>query len=280
MDLDVFIEGEALKIIKKYKISRKEAEVFLRSKLEGSSLLSEAIKGSTELKDIYRLREYKVFIKTVKKDIYYHLRRYLVSEAAEENTLGYEEKELSQTHISSREREPYLKEFNKQVLAYCGAVKNIIDIGGGVFPVTFPFRKFKNLENYVWVDKDKRAYKHLKELSKNLVLPGQKLILFNESIGDRPWEEFLPKNVKEFDLGLMIKLIGVVWRQERELLDFLIDVPAKKILVTAPKEAMTKKEDIRRREDWVLHRYIEQGGFRITGKINVENEFGYFLERN
>ena len=279
MDLDVFIEGEALKIIKKYKISEKEAAVFLRRELEDSNSLFEAITGSGELKDIYRLREYKVFIKAVKKDIYYHLRQYRVPEASGESTSGGEEKGLSQTHVSSREREPYLKEFNKQVLAYCGGAENIIDIGGGVFPATFPFRKFKNLKNYVWMDKDKRAYGHLKELSKDLVLPGQKLILFNESIGDRPWTTFLPKNVEEFDLGLMIKLIGVVWRQERELLDFLVDVPAKKILVTAPKEAMTKKEDIRRREDWVLHRFIEQGGFRITGKINVENEFGYFLER-
>jgi hypothetical protein len=75
----------------------------------------------------------------------------------------------------------------------------------------------------------------------------------------------------------MLKLVSVLGRQERELVNVLAEVPAKTVLITAPKESMTKKESIERRERNTLKKFIKLSGRAIAGKLDIENEFGYFI---
>ncbi|OGC56286.1 hypothetical protein A2976_04660 [candidate division WWE3 bacterium RIFCSPLOWO2_01_FULL_41_9] len=262
MMLDTFIKEEVDKITSKYKIEQKQVEDLIRSKIDSFEKLIEFINESDDLNKIYRLHDYKEYSKKIKKEIYYSLRRY---ERSDDN--------LPYRHVSVTEREPFLDEFNRQLVEKTPGVVNILDIGGGMFPATFPFDKFPGLENYVWVDKDKRSYEELKELN------NPKLTLFNESIGTHSWEDYLPQGVEEFDLALMVKLVSVVWRQERDLVDNLTKVPAKTILITAPKEAMTKKQPIYRREKKVLLNFIRLGDLKIVGDLDIENEFGFFIKR-
>lgn len=261
MNKNTFIEAEAQKIVSKYKITIEDAKKHLNIELGKNIPLLSAVEKALSLKEIERLAVYTAFIKKLKKDIYFSLRQYHRDTAV----TSVDE------HISTQERSPYIDSFNEQIVAKYSNAKNIIDIGGGVYPSTFPFEKFPKLEHYVWIDKDPKAYDVLTRLD------NPKLVLFNESIGDRFWEKYLPEDVHEFDLALMIKLISVVKRQERDLIDLLAKVPAKAFLITAPKESMTKKESIERRERSVLKNFIKTSGREVVGELDVENEFGYFL---
>jgi hypothetical protein len=277
MDKQQFINGEVLNITSTYKIERKKAEEIFINKLHKNQKLTEAVESATDLKDIHRLREYKEFTKSVKKDVYYLLRRYYSSQTPPTDPSGSEKSLSSDEHVSTRERAPYLKDFNRKLLSKHKEVESLLDVGGGLFPLTFPFNKFVKLNNYVWVDKDVSAYERLRTFE-GIPEAEDKLILFNEGIGERSWDRYLPSGTHRFDLVLMLKLIGVVWRQDRALIPFLSRVPAKTILVTAPKEALTRKENIRFREDRVLKKFAELGGFSIKDEFSIENEFGYYLE--
>jgi hypothetical protein len=168
MDKNTFVAEEARKITKKYKISTEDAEKRLGTTLnDNKQFLSEVAKASS-IKEIGRLATYKSFIKRLKKDIYYSLRQY-----------HQEGGSTIETHISTKERDPYIREFNRQIIEKFINIKNIIDVGGGVYPLNFPFKEFPNLEHYVWVDKDAKAYDVL------LKLENPKLTLYHESIGDR-----------------------------------------------------------------------------------------------
>ncbi len=264
MELNEIIKKEALDIVSTYKITREATEELLKERFDKNPKLTEIVMNADSYKQVSRIKEYKNFIKQSRKEIYYSLRKYYVSENIKEPALNIK-------HISSEERLPYLEEFNKKLESVIGSAQSIIDIGGGIFPYYFPFERFPNLKHYVWVDKDKNAYEFLKTLH------NKKLHLYNDLIGEKPWEKYLPPGVEKFDAALLIKLVTLIWRQERDQFDYLTKVPAEKILITAPKEAMTKKLDIRRREDAVLRMFIEKTGREIQGILNVGNEFGYLL---
>ena len=200
----------------------------------------------------------------MKKDTYYSLRKY---HTANDDSLQGEVE-----HISTKERSSHLDSFYAPIFKTYSNVETILDIGGGVFPLTFPFEKFPKLKHYVWIDRDAKSFDTLSKLN------NPKLKLYNHSIGEQPWNYYLPEGVGKFDLALMIKLVSVISRQERELLETLATVPAQTILVTAPKEAMTKKESIERRERSVIRNFINLTGRDVVGELDIENEFGYFLD--
>ena len=83
--------------------------------------------------------------------------------------------------------------------------------------------------------------------------------------------------VADFDLALMLKLIPVVQRQQRELIPLLLTVPAKSFLVTGSRYALTKNMDIEGRERKVIKDFIEKSGKNLTESLNTKNEFGYLL---
>jgi hypothetical protein len=260
MNLNIFVTNEAEGIIKRYKMPVENVKSKILEDLKGNSSLLTVIENSENLRDVQRTRNYKDFSKKIRKDIYYELRQYRQSGGSS-----------AEDHVSTKERSPYVQEFNDRLYAHLSEAEYIIDIGGGVFPLTFPFDRYTNLKKYVWIDKDVKAFDTLRELK----IP--KLVLFNGAIGEKPWEHYLPPEVVQFDAALMIKLVSVINRQERALIPTLVSVPAKVLVVTAPKESMTKKENIEKREKEVLKRFIDQSGKEIFGELDVPNEFGYFL---
>ncbi|MFC1722415.1 hypothetical protein ACFL0C_02065, partial [Patescibacteria group bacterium] len=94
----------------------------------------------------------------------------------------------------------------------------------------------------------------------------------------RNWNYYLEENEKEFDLAIMMKLVPVIARQQKELLNYLSHVPAKHILLTGSKESMVKKQSIEKREDAVLQRFIKLCGRNVIKRFEIENEFGYLIE--
>ena len=276
------LKEEARKISLQYKISQEAALNQLEQQFTKDLKLLKRAEGVQNSKEIARFREYKDFVKKSKKEIYYDLRKFHSSEETEQHLLeqakngGNVFNELAKTHVSTNERDPYIADFNKQLVMLAENSKTILDVGGGLFPLTFPFKDFKNLTHYAWLDKDKRAFEILELFSqtiKNVILD-----LHKEPIGGNLWQSYLPPNQKEFDLVLMVKLVSLIYRQERPLVKYLAEVPAKRILITAAKESLTKKKSIYHRENEILKEFIKLSGRRIVNKLEIANEFGYLLE--
>jgi 16S rRNA (guanine(1405)-N(7))-methyltransferase len=127
---------------------------------------------------------------------------------------------------------------------------------------------------YVAIDKQPDVIETLRVFA-SAVKP-TRLIPVCADIAEVTWEEYLDDDTM-FELALMLKLIPVIFRQQRHLLTTLTRVPARYVLITATTESMTRKENIQRREDRVLQRFIELSGRAIVTTFQAGNEFGYLL---
>ena len=114
--------------------------------------------------------------------------------------------------------------------------------------------------------------KNSHQIKSQLNIP--EIILYNESFEQRKWNEYFSN---EPDLVLMLKLVPVIWRQQRNLIEKLASIPGKALLVTANKESMTKKANVVKRENAILLKFIKLTGRKVTRKIDTQNEFGYLL---
>lgn len=246
-----------------YKVSTKEAEEKILDQIDKNSGLKKNINEYSELKKFKRTREYKVFVKQLKKKIYFDLRTY-----QKENNISQE------SHVSTLERMSFADIFFNNLDSVLKETKYVLDLGGGMFPVSFPFEKYQ-IEQYIWIDKDKLSYEKLTKFKEEKNL--QNLILYPDSIGEKPWSNYLTK-IEEFDLVLMLKLIPVITRQDKQLLEILSRSPGKRFLVTGSKQAMVKKTNIYRRERKVINNFILKTGKKVISTFDYENEFGYLLE--
>src|SRR3990167_1198294 len=295
----------AHKITRTYKIALNEFTKRIEDKMSRNSELKKTM-NAADLRKIEKNTAFKNMVKEVKKEIYYDLRKYRknssgdstteiisrLDEALEKNDL---EKvtglfdEAVREHVSTNERLEHIQHFHTQFEDLIKEIKIILDIGGGLYPLTFPFENAFKLEKYIWIDTDTKSYEILerfqKVYKKNLHLPKNsnqiinqsgipEIKLYNESFEQREWKEY---SNKEPDLVLMLKIIPVIWRQQRNLIGKLANVPGKTILVTANKESMTKKENVAKKENTILMKFIELIGRNITRKIDTQNEFGYLL---
>lgn len=173
-----------------------------------------------------------------------------------------------EAHISTRERLGSINQINSFISKHLQPGANILDLGGGVFPLTLNFDKIQTL---TWIDKDPFSFESLKKSD------NPKLILFNELFGQNSWKQYLPTGLEQFDMALMFKVIPVVKRQNKEALSFLLETPAKLIFITASKEALAKKQNIQHREDKVLREFIKNSGREIVDVYDADNEFGYLI---
>jgi hypothetical protein len=262
--LERILQEQAEKISRTYKISTEKAKKRLEDNLSKLPELQKIMKETKRIKDVYRTRIFKDFIKKSRKEIYYDLRTYQKGGSALES------------HVSTRERAPYLNQFLEQLDPFLSKASHIIDVGGGLFPLSVDFEKYKNIKTYVWLDKDENSYQKLLKFKKNNSL--NNLYLYKHSLGKEPWQSYLPETVNEFDLALFLKLVPVLARQEKGLLETLSEIPANRILVTGNKEAMVKKIDIEERERKVIEKFIKNSSKVIIKQIEIPNEFGYLIE--
>lgn len=263
--LEKLLRDEAQKISNLYKISSDRAFEKLKNSLENNLKLKELVHQESNIKDVQRTSLFKDFVKSVRKEIYYQLRTYQQSGSKE-----------VETHLSTRERQPHLEQFFKQIDPYLKNSHYILDVGGGLFPLTFDFDKHNQVKSYAWLDKDDKSYKKLLKFKKLENL--EQLHLYPYKIGEENWHKYLPESVNEFDFVFLLKLIPVIYRQERELLDIILEIPAKRFLITGSKESMVKRVNIESRENKVLQNFIKESNKIIRKKIEIPNEFGYIVE--
>lgn len=288
---DNLVENEIAGICRQYKISAEEArQLFLQHVQRRPDLLKQ-LKVSAHETDLTRLRPYKNLIKDVRKHIYYHLRQYQPDRTRSEglreqlvNALSAEDNDTIQhviqqflhTHVSTKERADEYPQFYRTLFALLPAPRRILDVGCGIHPLSYPFtRPDVRPELYVALDSQPDVIETL-AIFAPYVLPTQ-LIPRHLDIGQADWITLSGTRGEPFDLGCMLKLIPVIARQQRPLLSKLATVPAHYILITATAEAMTRKANIRRREDRLLREFIELTGRPIVDTFEAGSEFGYLL---
>lgn len=290
------VEREVKAICRRYRIDPEEAENILQQHFQRRPDILKKILATYPDEDVTRLNAYKTIIKNVRKYIYYHLRQY----QADKKKIADLRKQLEQliqnkfctpdspqithvinelllTHISTKERVNDYQAFYQEVFACIEPPRKILDIGCGIHPLSYPFEQSQHRPKvYVAVD-------HHPDVIETLTIfapyaAPTHLIPVCADIAEANWASYLEHEVDVFDVAFMLKLIPVISRQQRTLLPKLAAVPARQMVITATTEAMTRKENIRKREGRGLFEFIEMAAKKIVATFQIGNEFGYVIE--
>lgn len=281
---DDLLERETVAILKQYRASAEEVRQILLTTFAKYPKLLTRIHAAHPEKDVTRWRDYKKAVKEARKQVYYGLRRYFQSdEDPQAQRLWFQQMHaegftlaqmrapvhaLMAQHVSTRERLPQMADFYAQVLGVVGTPWRIADIACGLHPLSWPYYAAPLPESYLAVERDPQAMRILHAFR-------------------RWWPQLTPMahdlaelelhELGEPDLTLLLKVVPVIARQERELLDKLAHLPGRYLLVTASAIAMTRYEDIRQREERVLRDFIARTGREVRAELTLDNEFGYIM---
>lgn len=278
------LEREMTRILEQYRATPAQVRTIFLDVFGKNKQLLRNIHDCHPQEDVTRWRDYKAAVKEVRKRVYYALRQY--HQGADQATALCEQlaaavsltndvadlrditSQILETHVSTRERLPYLAALYEQLFAAVGTPERIADIGCGINPISFPYYAPYTPAIYAAIDKDPRSITFLNIFSKIWTpLHARQQDIRACTFRDRDTP----------DLILLLKVIPVVQRQAPDLLPILANLPGRYICITASSVAMTKNVAIQRREDRVLRDFIAATGREVRATIEIPNEFGYIL---
>jgi 16S rRNA (guanine(1405)-N(7))-methyltransferase len=278
------LEAEVNAICKRYRATPEQARAALIEALAAAPGLAKAVQAR---KDVTRLRAYKDAVKAARKQVYYELRQYRrgadagISSAAQLEAQVHAGAALAevqptvqallQGHSSTAERDAAA--FYRALFDLVEPPTTVLDVGCGVHPLTYPFGALPT-SLYMALDRDAEAIRALEAFAA-LVEPAR-LVPVQADLTGFDWTQ-VQQHAHTFDLALMLKLVPVVRRQHRDQLAFLAQAPARQILVTGNVHSLTRREDIRAREDKALRAFISQAARQIVDRFETPGEFGYLL---
>lgn len=295
-----WLAGElAVLVARRYRIEVDAAKQLILVAWANEPALWEQAAKDEDPGRLARTRAYRQAADRAKAKIYYHLRRYrddgdlhgaaaqlrdLVAAGAGPSDAWAREvaNTVARGHVSTRERLDDLEPLLAAIFAWVPEPTSILDLGCGVMPLLWPFdRPFdgtgRTTTRYLALDRDAVAVE-LCSVWAELVGGGR--------LEARRWaleEGFSsitgPEPDGGFALGLALKLVPVVARQERERLPILASAPVRRLLVTGAKQAMVKRRAIDRREERVLLAFAEDNGLSVVGELDTPSELGFLLER-
>jgi predicted RNA methylase len=154
---------------------------------------------------------------------------------------------------------------------------NVIDIGGGLFPLMFPWVQIK-VKNYILIEKDQKACRVVELFAKAANLNCIKVI--NSSFEEVDYKSLAKGlDIERFDTALILKTVLILARQKMSLLFKLAKLPTEKMVITAPTKSLVKNHDIQRQEDKVLKDFISLAEGRVIQEFTFSSEFGYVFEQ-
>jgi 16S rRNA (guanine(1405)-N(7))-methyltransferase len=274
-----------------YTIDADTAAECIAPLIESDILLQQALAEHPDIAEIRRMRVCRNAEKAARKHVYNYLRRYrraeddgapalrtlealAPGEAAE--TAQRAIRTICESHVSTAERLPALKDFQAILASAAGEATSILDVGAGVLPLLFPFGACPKLECYCALDKDKFAVRAVRAFARWSGLA--KLTARDWSIA-HGWGAVLSPGRTEFDLALLLKIVPVVARQETQLLAALAETPARRLLITGSKQAMAKREAIAHRENATIRSFIERFGLTVRAQAETADELGFLVVR-
>jgi 16S rRNA (guanine(1405)-N(7))-methyltransferase len=281
---DIIVED----MVKKYPVSRLEAKQIAKCVIQKTPKFLKLInQKDIKIENILRTGIFRNIQKKSLQLCYYRLRQYKkeskdweilledLKKAISQNSKDKIRKiaeEISKSHMSTEERIAENIQFYNKIIEIVGQPKSILDIGCGANPLIFPFQKFKKLNFYLALDNDKKIIDILSVF--NSTIQNVELIPMIWDLKEG-WDKI--KKFDNFDLALMMKLVPVVLRQERELAEVLAKTPAKKWVITGSKFSLVKKEKIELREKKIITNFIKKSNKRILDSFSLKNEFAFVV---
>ncbi len=283
-------------VTKRYRIDVAAARDLVMEAWATDQALWQQAVGEDDPARLARTRVYKQAADRAKTKIYYHLRRYrqdepqLADGASSLRTLaeagaGTDDPRalaardaIVASHVSTRERLDDLPAFWSASFGLVPEPTSILDLGCGVQPLLYPFAGAgRSTTRYLALDRDAVAIELVAAWAQ--LVGDSRLEARRWSLAEGFAEVVGPEPDGRFALALALKLIPVLWRQEREQLSILAQVPARRLLVTGAREAMVKRRSIAQRERRVLEKFAEQQGFVVIDTLETASEIGLLLER-
>lgn len=258
-------------VVRRYRIDRDQArEIVLAHLRRERALAALPAKDATSIR---RTTVWKNAESGARKAVYYALRQYrsagdLRALAAELSTTGEEQARASivqrivEAHVSTRERLASLEDFHAGIRAYLSEDTRVLDLGCGVYPLLFAESTMPRPAHYLALDADGDSVAAVEAYAG--AAGAEWLCAQTWRCGDG-WSVL---GGATFDAALMLKLVPVLHRQERDSLAALRDVPARTLILSGAKESMTKRRDISRRERAILRGFVEE----VEGEIAAEFE--------
>ncbi len=278
--------------LKKYKIDEKRAYSITNETLLKSPKFLEFLNNKPTFKQVLKSRVFEDLNRTARQRIYYALRQYNSDSATFKSSVEslkslspetpyneYESilKEIAQTHTSTAERLNHADEFYGQLLGFLEDTQTLLDVGCGMQPLLFPFQEGgKEIKTYVGAEKDKTCIEALTAFSE-VYKPG--LLHAIEWNIAHNWKILEDRTgIRFYDAVLMLKLVPVIDRIDRTLLEILRFTPARKWIVSGSRESMTRQISIEKRERKIIRRFLEQSGKTIIGEFSTPDEFCFIAE--
>jgi hypothetical protein len=274
--------------VKQYKIDTVTAADIVTGTISEHPAFLEYIQREMPIKNILKTRLYDEIKTKSKRKIYYTLRQY--NKDCEERENLTEElqslqptrfsgetlrivSQLARTHVSTRERMESPDSFYSRIFNYIDPPESIVDVGCGLNPLIFPFNREEgsSVTCYAALEKDTTCISALHAYSG--LLEKEILHPIHWSIKDG-WETVCRSTgVRRFQIAFLMKLVPVVSRLERTLLDILLAIPADTWIVTGSRTSMTKHIDIEKRERKIVRQFISQSGKEVAAEFVTSDEF-------
>ncbi len=288
--------GEALvqdvvsTIVRRYRIDEESAKNIVEEIFSKDEALRKVVEKEKSESKVKRTRAFKEAVAGVKRTIYYSLRRYSVNrddqraliaklshaEGAPREVIEGLALEIARSHASSRERLAHRDEFYSQLLPLIDSPASILDVGSGMQPLLFPFDQVSGLKLYLAADKDADSVAAVNAFAQ---ASGEgRLTAINWDLRNGWQSIFEASGVSRFDVAFLFKLVPVIERQNPELLDVLLETPARRWVVTGSMISLTKRQRIEKRERAIVRRFCEAANRRVIHEFSVAEEFGIVAE--
>jgi len=278
----------------RYRIDRADAVAMILADWQGRPRLVAAAAAASSPAEVRRLRIYQDAAAATKRDIYRRLRRYRADGTAFDvavralatlapgcppDLLAGRVTAIAAAHVSTAERLPHLGEFLAALTAAAGAFETVVDAGCGVLPLLFPLDSDASagVREYWAMDKDQRAITALREYAR--VRADQRIRPLHWNIADGWQPAFDAGLPTRCDLGLLLKVVPVVRRQDPALLRGLAAIPADRLVISGSRTAMAKRRDIERRETRELQRFCAEHALTEIGRFRTADEVCLVVQR-
>jgi hypothetical protein len=282
---DVLVRAAIADLLERYRIDADRADAIVREEFTRSKDMKKQLAKHTSVSLLERTGAVHSILVESRKRAYYELRRYKDDAArlhyladrlqANPEQCGALQSEIASGHISTRERLPFTEEFHRRVFELLGEVRTVLDVGGGLHALLFPFSGVgATVERYIVADRDSTAIHAINAFS-SACNPRVSGFVWDISGG---WQCLLDEaHLNHFDVAFLLKLVPVVARQNPALLEVLLTTPADRWVVTGSTTSMTKFKDISRRERLVISTFINASHRDVMGEFEVGNELGVVL---
>lgn len=275
-------------VLRQYRADPAAAAAWVAEVLARDASLRRAADQAATADQLRRTRAFRDAATAAKKHVYYALRRYRPAGADGNATLDRlcgcppgpdldaAARAVAAAHRSTAERLPALGEFYARLFELIGSPATVLDVGCGVQPLVFPFDGPGGcVQRYVALDKDAAA---VDAVAAYAAARGDGRLAAVRSDLGRGWADLPADAPAAFDVALLLKLVPVVGRQERELVAVLAETPAVRWVVTGSRVALAKQRSIERRERAALAAFVARAGRRVAAEFTAGEEFGWLVE--